>query len=96
MRSPQPVINDHNAQRIQQLALVFVNSFYLRVEDRVRIYGNLGCGCDPLGKLQLRIAFRFTEGVPKIGIVSEWLQLTQLTQVGNPTVSYCVSNFAGE
>ncbi len=47
---PQPVINDDDSQRVQQLSLIFVDAFDLAIEDRVRVHELPRRRFEPIGK----------------------------------------------
>ena len=54
---PQPVVEHDDAQRIQQLPLVFVNALDLAVEDGVRVHRLPDGRLEPIGELQLGLPF---------------------------------------
>ena len=83
----QPVIENDDPQRIEQLALVFVNALDLAIEDRVRIDGNVRMPLDPVGEPGLGHALGFANIRPERSIVCERPKLLQLRQIGDPGVA---------
>ena len=61
----QPVVEHHDAQRIEQLPLVFVDALDLAIEDGVRVHRLTGGRLEPVGKLRLGFALGLAEGVAK-------------------------------
>jgi len=55
----QPVIKDHDPERVQQLALVFVYALDLTIEDAVGIDYFVRALFEPIDKVQLGFAFGF-------------------------------------
>ena len=84
---PQPIVEHHDAQRIQQLPLVFVDALDLAIEDAVRVYRFAGRPLEPIGKLRLGLAFGLEKGVTKRLVVGQWFELFQLAEVGHPAVA---------
>ena len=84
---PQPVVQHDDAQRIEQLPLVFVDALDLTIEDRVRIDRLAGCRFEPLGKLRFRLPLRFEDRVAKPLVIGQFLELAQLAEISNPSVA---------
>src|SRR5262249_36048245 len=84
---PQPIVEHHNAQRVEELPLVFVDALNLAIEDAIRVHRLAGCPLEPIGKLRLGLAFGLTEIVTQSLVTSQRLQLTQLTEVSHPAVA---------
>src|SRR5580700_5327928 len=72
---PQPVINDHNPQRIHQLPLIFVNTLNVAVEDGVGIDDTPRRCLEPIGKLHFGLSLGLEEAFASIGILREWLEM---------------------
>ena len=59
----QAVVENNNAQRVEQLALVFVDALDLAVKDYVGINGLARGRFQPIGELYIRLAFGVVERV---------------------------------
>src|SRR5215472_12844114 len=92
----QPVIQYNNSQRVQQLTFVFVDAFDLAIENTVRVHYLAGIRAQPIGKLSLGRAFGLLKRVREGRVRSQWLQLTQLAQIGNPAIPNSRGNCTGE
>ena len=74
----QSIVEYHDAQRVQQLSLIFVDTLDLTIEDRVGVNGLTRRCLKPVGKLQLGRAFGVAEGLSKSSVIGEWLDFAQL------------------
>src|SRR6202023_1035789 len=83
----QPVVKHHDAERIEQLSLVFVNPFNLAIKDGVRVHRKTHRGLNPPCKSKLRLALRLAKVFAKSPVVRQRLQLAQLTKICGPTVA---------
>ncbi len=84
---PQPVVQHHNAQRIEQLPLVFVDAFDLAIENGVRVDDLAGRRFEPVGEMRLGVAFGLAELVAKSFVIGKRFELAQLAEVGDPAVA---------
>ena len=81
----QPVVNDDDPQRIQQLPLVFVNALDLAVEDRIGIHDLARRRLEPVGEAHLGFALCGQERLPKArNLAANGLRSRELVQVGDP------------
>ena len=83
----QPIVENDDSQRVEQLPLVFVNAFDLAVEDRVRIDYNLGVPLDPVDEPRLGGALGRENRGPKHRVVGQRAQFLQPREVGDPPVA---------
>src|SRR5262245_14335172 len=89
---PQPIVEYHDAERVQQLPLVFMDALDLAIEDAIGVYRLAGCPLEPVGKLRLSLAFGLTEIVAQSLVTRQRLQFAQLTEVIYPAVAYGVGD----
>src|SRR4029077_18522863 len=85
-----------DAERVEQLPLVFVDAFDLAIEYGVRIDGLPGCRFEPLGKLRFRLALRLENRLAKALVTGQLLELGQLAEIGNPPITDGFGEGAGE
>ncbi len=83
----QPVVQHHDVQHIQQLALVLVHALDLAVEDRLRIHRDPVGGLQPLRERKLGLAFRRAELAAELRVVHEQQQFAQPLQVRHPVAA---------
>ena len=93
---PQPVVEHHDPQRVEQLPLVFVNALDLAIEDRVRVHRLPGRRLEPGDELRLGRALGLTESGAELAAVGERLEMTQLSEVGDPVVADGLGDRAGQ
>src|SRR5260370_1285050 len=75
---PDTVVKHDNPQGIQQLPLVFVNSFDLTIEDRIRVYRLSRTRYKPFRKPNFGFAFSPKKCVSKAPITGKRLKFAQL------------------
>src|SRR5947209_535578 len=92
----QPVVNYYDAQRIQQLPLVFVNALDLRIEDRVGVNRYAGCRFEPVCELRFGLALCLAESETKVSVAGKRLEPAQLTEVCDPILANGLGDNAGE
>src|SRR5438552_8560936 len=68
---PQPVVKHHDAQGIEQLPLVFVDTFDLAIKDGVRVDRLAGGRFEPIGKLRFGLTLSLPEAVAKTFVVGK-------------------------
>ena len=73
-----PVVEHDDAQRVQQLALVFMDALHLAVEDRVGIDGLAGGGLQPVGEADLGLALGLADAGLEVAVVGQRRQVPQL------------------
>ncbi len=93
---PQPIIEDDDAQHVEELPLVFVYPLDVTIEDAVRVHGLSGGRPDPLRKGRLGRARGSTERVAKALVVGQGPESRQLGEVGDPAVADCLGDGVGE
>ena len=67
----QPIVEHHDAQRVEQLALVFVDALDLAIEDAVRVHRFAGSALEPIGKFRLGLALGLAEVVAQRPVVGQ-------------------------
>ena len=84
---PQPVVKHHDAKRIEQLPLVFVDALDLAVENAVGVYRLAGGAVKPVDELGFGFACRLEEGLMKTAIIGLGFQLLQLAEILDPPIT---------
>ena len=74
-------------QHVQELPLVFVDAFDLRVEECVGIHYRSAIVFQPVGKSCLGFPLGSTDRVAKALVVRQRLQFLQLRQLGDPPIA---------
>ena len=92
----QPVVQDDDAQAVQQLSLVLVDALDLAVEDRARIDGDVRGRFQPVRETRLGLRLGLADGVAKARIVGERLQPGEVSEVGDPAVADRLGDAAGQ
>ena len=75
---PEPVVKSDQVQNVQVLALVLVQPLHLDVEERVRIYDDVGSLLDEVRQNSFVIGL---DGLPillKVGVAGQWLEPLEL------------------
>ena len=67
----QPVVEHHDVQRVEELALVFVDALDLGVEDRLWVDDLPGLLVQPFGKADFRLVLRGAHGIAESGIAGQ-------------------------
>ncbi len=93
---PQPVVQHHDAQRIEQLAFVFVDPFDLGVEHRVRVQRHAVSRLQPGRAARLGLALGVSEEVPEAFVIRQEAQPVELIEVGDPGIADGLADHRGE
>src|SRR5882762_3286856 len=83
----QPVVKHDDPQGIEQLPLVFVDALDLTVEHRSGIHCQRQARFEPLGECGLGCPFRRAKRISETRVVREWLQSSELPEIGDPIVT---------
>ena len=89
------VVQRDYMQHVEQLALVFVDALDLDIKQRIRVDRDIKSLLNDFRELYLVDAFDRTERVAELGIVGQFAQLGQLTQVAYPAFADTRSNQSG-
>ena len=81
---PEPVVEDHDAQGVEQLPLVLVDALDLTVEDAVRVNHLPGRRLEPLGEPRLALTLGLPEHLAEARVLGQWREPPQLVEAGDP------------
>ena len=81
------IIQIHDVQYIQKLTLVLMQTFYLNIKDRTRIYINSIMLLDILCKANFILVFDLHELTSCLFILNQWFQLGDLREICNPAIT---------
>jgi hypothetical protein len=84
---PQPVVEHHDVQHVEQLALVLVDALDLAVEDRFGVHDRVVRCLQPADEGHLACALGLADLCMKPCIPRERQQLAQLRCVADPSVT---------
>src|SRR6266849_465744 len=80
---PQPVLNDDNPQRVQQLPFIFVNALDLAVEYGIGVYNLSRRRLKPIGEPWFGLALRREEDFTKAAVLGTWVEFVEAAQISN-------------
>ena len=83
----QVVVQQHDMQDVEQLALVFVDPLDLRVEEHARVDDVAAILADASCGIGLGLLLDFGELLQEGGLFGEWLQKPDLAEVGDPAIA---------
>src|SRR5262245_32311348 len=83
----EPVVQHDDMQRVEQLALVFMNALNLAVENRIAVDNKTRCSVEPTRKSLLGGLLGLAETVHETAVVGKWQQPLQLTEIVHPSVA---------
>src|SRR5215469_1160982 len=84
---PQPIVEDNNTQRVQQLSLIFVYALDLTIENRIGVDRLIAACLYPVDKAQLGRAFGLNKLVTEGIVVGQRAELLQFVEIGDPAVA---------
>src|SRR4051794_4609277 len=84
----QPVVKHDDSQGIQELPLIFMDALDLAIENRLRVCRLSGRQLKPIRKLALRLPLGRMKGATQTLVAGQRFQFAELTEIGDPTVSY--------